>query len=854
MATTTGTPAQSQSTMTVQVAAEPHPPPPLNPTADHVTGEDGLYSDDAQSVMQPALSPAATRLTLPKTPAAEKAAAMDALPADSTSYFDSLPRRDEGQRPAASSTGFAFPSFPSSWRSSRPDEEEPTPVVKERQTEHVVSHSPNLPRPKRSGSIGTDALKRFSRALPSLPRPAHLFNSVSSHLFPSSPSTSPSSSPTDSETEKSATARSPGATRPDHGKTSPTVSGTRRPHRNTIAHPVVLPPLHPRKPSVAGSAVSASSRTRSLRRSTSDDSLLYHSMSRVSSLGDDNRFDHITEMTNSRIKAIRDSLPDRPSFRMPSLPRLSPQLKMFQPFEDARIPPIPEAPTAPASSSPASGSAALDGMTPLDRVLENLTGDLVILGGYRGSILRSAEPPHQQLWAPVKIGFNLRKADLEVGLDPEDEETMEKRIIPSGMLQNIGPIDISRKLFKKLRSCENARNGTLRVWDYGYDWRLSPHRLSRGLIEFLAGLPSNQTGSGCDSTGRPSKAGGALVIAHSLGGMITRHAVNQRPDLFSGVVFAGTPQRCINVLGPVRNGDAVLLNEKILTAQVNFSLRTTFAFLPEDGFCFIDKETKEEYPIDFFSVDDWIKHRLSPCLEPALPPSQPRPAGGFGSILRVRGGGASEKRSSQVFSTSRGGGLGRKADLARERNLNPQLDSSDRAGPFLEFSRSFSSGTPSASSSSSSPPLTPAQRARNIAYLERTLAEIKQFRAELAHEPSLSAANAYPPMAVIYSKDTPTVYAAKVAGRQAIKCADAYDDLVFRPGDGVVLAREAQLPEGYELVRGGKVSTERGHLTMLGDMPAVGQALEAVVRGRRKGIGLGKPKDIHRDGVRDTGI
>jgi hypothetical protein len=45
-----------------------------------------------------------------------------------------------------------------------------------------------------------------------------------------------------------------------------------------------------------------------------------------------------------------------------------------------------------------------------------LTGDVIVLGGYRGSVLRSAKPPHRQLWVPVKVGLNLRKVNLEVGL------------------------------------------------------------------------------------------------------------------------------------------------------------------------------------------------------------------------------------------------------------------------------------------------------------------------------------------------------------------------------------------------------------------------------------------------------
>jgi hypothetical protein len=540
-----------------------------------------------------------------------------------------------------------------------------------------------------------------------------------------------------------------------------------------------------------------------LRRVTSDDSLLYHSLSRTSSLGDDEQFNDVRAMVNMRLLALKDSLPEVPNFKMPSLPKLqASSIRSSSAFNNLF-------PSEPSTTPPAlerdGSNASKDNLTALDHVLETLTGDIVIMGGYRGSILRSAEPPHQQLWAPVKLGFNIRRPNLEVGLDDEDEENMEKKIIPSGMLQHIGPIDVSRKLFKKLRSCANYHNGTLRVWDFGYDWRLSPHRSSRKLQEFLERLPSNQPGVDPESKG-------ALVIAHSLGGLITRHAVNQRPDLFSGVLYAGVPQRCINILGPFRNGDVVLFNEKLLTAQVNFSFRTSFVFLPEDGFCFIDKKTQESYPIDFYDPQEWIKWHLSPCMQPALPPfnrPQPSPLSSlFPNPLRSRSDSKSDRLPSDVTT-------------AKERTLAPHMNA----------------GTPPVTNGA--PIINKHQRQRYLEYLTRTLANTRQFRAELAHSSSHQSANAYPPFAVLYGKTIPTVYAAQVTSREAIPCADCYDDLLFRAGDGVALAKESMLPNGYSMVRGGRISTERGHLTMLGDMPAVGRALEALVRGRKKGIGLG---------------
>ena len=143
--------------------------------------------------------------------------------------------------------------------------------------------------------------------------------------------------------------------------------------------------------------------------------------------------------------------------------------------------------------------------------------------------------------------------------------------------------------------------------------------------------------------------------------------------------------------------------------------------------------------------------------------------------------------------------------MTKDRTLASQMGSS-----------SSSSDNPAATTTTP-PPSWPAARSRNIAYLARALAETKRFQAELAHRAGHEAAAAYPPLAVVYGKDMPTVWAARVAGREAIAGVVTYDDLVFRSGDGVVLAREAKLPEGYETAKGGRVSTDHGHITMLGD-------------------------------------
>ena len=130
-------------------------------------------------------------------------------------------------------------------------------------------------------------------------------------------------------------------------------------------------------------------------------------------------------------------------------------------------------------------------------------------------------------------------------------------------------------------------------------------------------------------------------------------------------------------------------------------------------------------------------------------------------------------------------------------------------------------------------------REKAIEYLTRTLASVKRFKQDTAFSSVHAEFNDYPPISVIYGKSTPTVYGAKVDGREGIKHADAYDQLAFASGDGVVLARAAMVPEGYKTARGGVVSSERGHVTLLSDLEAVGKCLNAIMAARSKGVGLG---------------
>ena len=838
-----------------------------------------MLEEDAHSVVGVSMSRAQTRLVSPQTPAAEKAAAIGSL--DGVGILDGATDYNEYSQkagahgklqipchsPEQSSTltgGEYFPPLPSPWKA------EPRPF--DRIETYGEGHQAMAPTTMLSDLNIRRYLSTFD--MPSLPKTPNLkdisipsLSSILGNTRSRSPmqraATRQKRANTLADVKSALGLGNQAGSRPNDDlaigrNVAALSSSSERKHNSKLNQDTYQSPINGTTEQRASFDTTAlSPRGSRLLRSTSDQSLmLRRATSTGSSLGDDSRWENVQDQVNSRMKAIKDSLQDS-SIRLPRMPNVSSlNLDAFRPDftrsraqsdtkgltrirdEEATVHAqhytlhreTPQGPQLLGMSGTPRDRKLKSTHPYLEQALEELIGDLVVMGGYRGSILRSAKPPNRQLWVPIKVGLNIRKVDLEVGLQPEDEENMKDHIYASEMLSHIGPVDMGRRLLKRLRACKNAQNGTLRIHDYGYDWRLSPHLLSRRLIEFLERLPSNAA-----NVSGPKK--GAIVLAHSMGGLITRHSVNQRPELFRGVVFAGVPQHCINILGPLRNGDEVLLSSNVLTAQVNFTLRSSFLLLPEDGKCFINKRTKQEYPVNFFDVEDWKQYAWSPCIAPALPPANPPEAKGLlGAMADMLPSFPSFTLPGKKLSVSRSrdersplgdaaNSLTTKAndvaDATAARSLDPQLG--------------LSPSSPNNSNGSQSTiPLPDA-----LAYLKRTLDQTIAFKSELAHDADHASGNRYPPLAILYATNTPTVAAARVASRDGIRCTDAYDDLQFASGDGVCLARAAMLPPGYICAKGGKVKTERGHVGLLGDLEAVGKLLVAVMEGRRKGTGLG---------------
>lgn len=293
----------------------------------------------------------------------------------------------------------------------------------------------------------------------------------------------------------------------------------------------------------------------------------------------------------------------------------------------------------------------------------------------------------------------------------------------------------------------------------------------------------------------------------------------------------------------------MLLSSKVLTAQVNFTIRTSFLLLPESGICFFDKSTKERYDVDFFDVGTWSTYRLSPCISPPLLPKfQDKPVSIIEAVTNTVSSGLESLSIPAVkLPWTSGGPSAQSVTHTSESKLADAAKSVKKE--TAEFTHAASSPPKSleptiddrkTKRSSTIATTCTIPRSEAVQYLQRTLADTRSFKQELACKEELQTKNKYPPAAILYSRSTPTVSGARVAGREGIKYCDAYDDLAFGAGDGVVLARAAMPPEGYRIVKNGLVRSERGHVGLLGDLEGVGTCLRALIDGRNRGIGLGK--------------
>lgn len=479
---------------------------------------------------------------------------------------------------------------------------------------------------------------------------------------------------------------------------------------------------------------------------------------------------------------------------------------------------------------------------------KNLSGNVVIMGGYRGSVLRDAET-NMMMWIPIKVGVGLRRPTLELGLSTEAEENSKELVYSSEMCTHIGKIvDMGKRLEERVAGRRRAK-----AYAWGYDWRLSLARSSRSLIAFLEQLYE----ASADQTGGHKR--GAKVVAHSMGGLVALHALAtcSNPRIFEGLVFASTPFcGTPNILGPFRFGDAALFNDTICSPRATFSFRSSFYLLPTDGRCFEiptgDSNAEEEEDsavtnseeryrdVDFLDPDVWNELGFSPCLEigrrqqvmalarktsstefnaKAAQGKEPSQA-----AARARSTSAADSDLDTAspqgdgYASANGLTMGLMEGLTDGQN-NPdvgQAELSPAAEEQAQLQPENRQGAERNHSSSTNPKATSGAEFDKLdystqawLYLDRTLAEVREFwnDIEQGFDPAKLKDGSYPPIMLMASGRTPSVRGALVGVDEAYpSTADAetgskgwkddvragdYSRMTYGAGDGVITRHSA---------------------------------------------------------------
>lgn len=431
----------------------------------------------------------------------------------------------------------------------------------------------------------------------------------------------------------------------------------------------------------------------------------------------------------------------------------------------------------------------------LESIWDELEGDVVVLGGYRGSILRDAET-HKRVWIPIRAGFNIRKVDLLIGPRAEDEVATQKKIVPDGMLTHLGPVDVAKKLIKRLRN-----NPRVNVEDFGYDWRLA--------LDITAGKLAEKLQERYD---QQQVKKGVYVVAHSMGGLVAHKVLQERTHLIRGIIYVGSPSQCPNILGPLRFGDEVILNKSILSAEANLFMRSSLYFLPFDGRCFVNRKTFSRYDLDFFDPEVWKEYGLSPLVD------KRRLEVEEATLVGDSGPATSDKFSlfspvdmlrspSSILGGGGNGGNGNGSGGGNGGANGGANGGGDDADDSLEFKTPYT---------------------ECVEYLERELPRAKCFLQSLEHDDHKK----YPPLAIVYGNKVPTVRGAKVGGPEEIK-EGCYNDFYYGPGDGVV-HHKWLLPErrGFPIVA--KVASDCAHVSLMTDFEAMAKAFISIVDSEEK--------------------
>lgn len=228
---------------------------------------------------------------------------------------------------------------------------------------------------------------------------------------------------------------------------------------------------------------------------------------------------------------------------------------------------------------------------------------LVFIPGLTGSVL--ATPDGKASWLTAAQALRLQTPDLSLPLRFSGDVQERDDLKPIGALMTVKliPTIVERRIYEPwIDYADHIRRRPLHV--FSYDWRRDNGETLQLFEKYLEALRS-----------RYGKA--PMIVAHSMGGLITLALWNKRPELIDRAVFVGVPFRGgIGYLDNMYLGTPTGLNGAILSPRALFSMPSVYSFYPAgqpwESTDSVEDEHGQLLHPDFFDPQTWRENGWGP--------------------------------------------------------------------------------------------------------------------------------------------------------------------------------------------------------------------------------------------------
>lgn len=219
---------------------------------------------------------------------------------------------------------------------------------------------------------------------------------------------------------------------------------------------------------------------------------------------------------------------------------------------------------------------------------------LVFIHGIKGSELRDTDG--SLVWLGARHVIGSRASGIALPTEWKGEEQKRDGIHAAGVLSSVYvvPWIVGEEVYGPFLKAASKMDRPF--YPFSYDWRRDNLENLELFSKFLKEVSARHKAP-------------VQVVAHSMGGLITRALLAENPELFHSVVFVGTPfGGGLGFFPDLHKGVPVGMNPKILSPEVYFTLPAAYTLFQEGPSRVF--EDGKELPIDFYNADDWVKYRM----------------------------------------------------------------------------------------------------------------------------------------------------------------------------------------------------------------------------------------------------